>query len=75
MPGTYSEGKFDIAGFCVGLVEKKKNLNQKNKKKRSCLWQFHLLVYTQMAFSLVRHVLNKKKKLIIKKIKKLKNGC
>ena len=23
MPGTYAEGKFDIAGFCVGLVEKK----------------------------------------------------
>ena len=26
MPGTYSKGKFDIAGFCVGLVEKKKIL-------------------------------------------------
>ena len=25
MPGTYAKGKFDIAGFCVGLVEKKKN--------------------------------------------------
>ena len=25
MPGTYSKGKFDIAGFSVGLVEKKKN--------------------------------------------------
>ena len=24
MPGTYSRGKFDIAGFAVGLVEKKK---------------------------------------------------
>ena len=27
MPGTYSEGKFDMAGFCVGLVEKKEILN------------------------------------------------
>ena len=25
MPGTYETGKFDIAGFAVGLVEKKKN--------------------------------------------------
>ena len=24
MPGTYSPGKFDLAGFSVGLVEKKK---------------------------------------------------
>ena len=24
MPGTYSKGKFDIAGFSVGLVDKKK---------------------------------------------------
>ena len=28
MPGTYSKGKFDIAGFCVGLVEKSKILNK-----------------------------------------------
>ena len=24
MPGTYSEGKFDIAGFAVGIVSEKK---------------------------------------------------
>merc|ERR1712167_216712 len=29
MPGTYTKGKFDIAGFSVGLVEKKKILNKK----------------------------------------------
>ena len=23
MPGTYSNGKFDLAGFAVGLVEEK----------------------------------------------------
>ena len=26
MPGTYTKGKFDIAGFAVGIVEKKKYL-------------------------------------------------
>ena len=31
MPGTYSKGKFDIAGFAVGLVEKKKYLIKKLK--------------------------------------------
>ena len=29
MPGTYEKGKFDIAGFAVGLVDKK---NFKKKK-------------------------------------------
>jgi len=28
MPGTYSKGKFDIAGFSVGIVDKKKNFKQ-----------------------------------------------
>ena len=32
MPGTYSSGKFDIAGFSVGLVEKHKILKGKIKK-------------------------------------------
>ena len=29
MPGTYEKGKFDIAGFAVGVVDKKKVLDQK----------------------------------------------
>ena len=33
MPGTYSKGKFDIAGFAVGIVEEKKILNGKKIKK------------------------------------------
>ena len=34
MPGTYDKGKFDIAGFAVGIVDQKKILNgTKNKKK------------------------------------------
>ena len=34
MPGTYEKGKFDIAGFAVGIVEKKKILNKEKIKKR-----------------------------------------
>ena len=33
MPGTYSKGKFDIAGFSLGLVDKDKILINKIKKK------------------------------------------
>jgi phosphoribosylaminoimidazole synthetase len=32
MPGTYEKGKFDIAGFAVGLVDEKKILLKKNIK-------------------------------------------
>ena len=30
MPGTYEKGKFDIAGFAVGVVAKNKILDKKN---------------------------------------------
>ena len=34
MPDTYTKGKFDIAGFAVGLVDEKKVLNKKKNKKK-----------------------------------------
>ena len=33
MPGTYDKGKFDIAGFAVGVVDKDKILNKSKIKK------------------------------------------
>ena len=33
MPGTYEKGKFDIAGFSVGIVDQSKILQKKIKKK------------------------------------------
>ena len=33
MPGTYEKGKFDIAGFAVGVVGEKKILGKKKLKK------------------------------------------
>ena len=33
MPGTYSKDKFDLAGFSVGIVSKKKILDKENVKK------------------------------------------
>ena len=32
MPGVYSKNKFDLAGFSVGIVSKKKFLKKKCKK-------------------------------------------
>ena len=34
MPDTYEKGKFDIAGFAVGIVDEKKILLKKKNKKR-----------------------------------------
>ena len=71
MPGTYAEGKFDIAGFCVGLVEKKKILDQKNIKNRDLVLGIPSSGLHSNGFSLVRHVL-KKNKIDYKKNKKIK---
>ena len=37
MPDTYEKGKFDIAGFAVGLVDQKKILNKKKIKKNDLI--------------------------------------
>ena len=71
MPGTYSKGKFDIAGFCVGLVEKDKILKQKNIKKNDLIVAIPSSGLHSNGYSLVRHVLSKKR-IKYKKNEKLK---
>ena len=34
MPGTYDKGKFDLAGFSVGIVDQSKILDKKKNKKK-----------------------------------------
>ncbi|MFL2887169.1 MAG: phosphoribosylformylglycinamidine cyclo-ligase [Candidatus Pelagibacter sp.] len=70
MPGTYSSGKFDIAGFSVGLVEKNKILNIKIKKGDLILAVPSNGIHSN-GYSLVRELI-KRKKIIINKNKFLK---
>ncbi len=70
MPGTYTKGKFDIAGFAVGFVEKKKILNKKIRNNDLILAVPSNGLHSN-GYSLVRYVL-KKKKLNFKKSKFLK---
>ena len=70
MPGTYSSGKFDIAGFSVGLVEKHKILKNKIKKNDLILGVPSSGIHSN-GYSLVRDLI-KKKKINIKKNKFLK---
>jgi len=61
MPGTYEKGKFDIAGFAVGLVDEKKILHKKNIKKNDLVLAIPSSGVHSNGYSLVRHVLKKKK--------------
>ena len=60
MPGTYAKGKFDIAGFSLGLVEKDKILINKIKKNDLVVAIPSSGLHSN-GFSLIRHVLKKKK--------------
>ena len=71
MPGTYTKGKFDIAGFAVGLVEKKKILNKKIRNNDLILAVPSNGLHSN-GYSLVRYLL-KKKKINLKTSKFLKN--
>ena len=61
MPGTYEKGKFDIAGFAVGVVDEKKILQKKNIKKNDLVLAIPSSGVHSNGYSLVRYVLNKKK--------------
>ena len=60
MPGTYSKGKFDIAGFSVGLVEKKNILKNKIRKNDLIMAVPSNGIHSN-GYSLIRYILKKKK--------------
>jgi len=61
MPGTYEKGKFDIAGFAVGVVGKNKILSKNKIKNKDIVLAIPSSGLHSNGYSLVRHVLNKKK--------------
>ena len=68
MPGIYAKEKFDLAGFSVGIVSKKKILSKKNVKKNDVILAIPSSGIHSNGFSLVRSILKKNK--ISKKLKK-----
>jgi len=71
MPGTYEKGKFDIAGFSVGVVDEKKILDKKKIRKNNLILAIPSSGVHSNGYSLVRYILNKKK-INLKKTKFLK---
>ena len=61
MPGTYSKEKFDLAGFSVGIVSKKKILDKKNVKKGNIVLAIPSNGIHSNGYSLVRSILKKNK--------------
>jgi len=72
MPDTYEKGKFDIAGFAVGVVGKNKILNKDKIKKNNLIIAVPSSGLHSNGYSLVRYLI-KQKKINIKKNKFLKS--
>ena len=71
MPGIYEKNKFDLAGFAVGLVEKKKLLIKNKIKLNNIILAVPSSGIHSNGYSLVRHILKKKKNSYLpQKIKK-----
>ncbi len=68
MPGIYSKDKFDLAGFSVGIVSKKKILTKNKVKKNNIILAIPSSGIHSNGYSLVRSVLKKNK--ISKKLRK-----
>ena len=56
MPGTYSSNKFDLAGFSVGIVSKKKMLNKQKVKDQDIILAFSSNGIHSNGYSLVRSI-------------------
>jgi len=60
MPGTYAKNKFDLAGFAVGVVEKKDLLTKSKIKSNDIVLAVPSSGLHSNGFSLIRHILKKK---------------
>ena len=61
MPGTYEKGKFDIAGFAVGIVDRKNILNKEKIKKNDLILAIPSSGLHSNGYSLVRSLIKNKK--------------
>jgi len=61
MPGIYSKDKFDLAGFSVGIVSKKKILDKNKVNKNDIILAIPSNGIHSNGFSLVRSILKKNK--------------
>ncbi len=56
MPGFYAEGEYDVAGFCVGVVEKSRILSPKNVTEGDAVLALPSSGAHSNGFSLIRRI-------------------
>ena len=61
MPGIYSKDKFDLAGFSVGIVSKNEILNKKNVRNKDVILAVPSSGVHSNGYSLIRHLIKRKK--------------
>ncbi len=61
MPGTYEKGKFDLAGFAVGVVGKNNILSKEKIKRNDLILAIPSNGLHSNGYSLVRYLINQKK--------------
>jgi len=59
MPGMYPEGEYDLAGFCVGVVEKKKILHGRSIKRGDVLLGLASSGAHSNGYSLIRKIVER----------------
>tara|TARA_B100001123_G_scaffold420989_1_gene528031 strand:- start:487 stop:1512 length:1026 start_codon:yes stop_codon:yes gene_type:complete len=69
MPSIYSGSDYDLAGFCVGIVDKKNIINGKKIKNKDIIIGLYSNGIHANGFSLINKLVEKKKILLNKKIK------
>jgi phosphoribosylformylglycinamidine cyclo-ligase len=60
MPGIYKEGEYDLAGFCVGAVEREEILPKNNVQENDLILGLKSSGIHSNGFSLIRHILKER---------------
>jgi phosphoribosylformylglycinamidine cyclo-ligase len=74
MPGMYSKNDYDLAGFCVGVVDKKNIINNSRVKKGDILIGFESSGFHSNGFSLINKLIENRSLSLKQKFKNTNLG-